>query len=52
MILKKGDLSSKVTVRGNDELAVLTKNFNEMVEEIKDLLKQKERLLSDVNAMN
>ncbi len=47
--LEKGDLNSKVAVRGNDELAVLTKNFNEMVEEIKDLLKQKERLLSDVS---
>ena len=47
--LEKGDLKSKVAVRGNDELAVLTKNFNEMVEEIKDLLKQKERLLSDVS---
>ena len=47
--LEKGDLSSKVMVRGNDELAVLTKNFNEMVEEISDLLKQKERLLSDVS---
>ncbi len=47
--LEKGDLKSRVAVRGNDELAVLTKNFNEMVDEIKDLLKQKERLLSDVS---
>jgi signal transduction histidine kinase len=47
--LEKGDLDSKVKIIGNDELAVLSKNFNEMVEEIKDLLKQKERLLSDVS---
>ena len=47
--LEKGDLDSKVAVIGNDELAVLSKNFNEMVDEIKDLLKQKERLLSDVS---
>lgn len=47
--LEKGDLDSRVSVTGNDELAILTKNFNKMVEEIKDLLKQKERLLSDVS---
>ena len=47
--LEKGDLDSKITVVGNDELAILTKNFNEMVGEIKDLLQQKERLLSDVS---
>ena len=47
--LEKGDLDSKIKVVGNDELAILTKNFNEMVGEIKDLLQQKERLLSDVS---
>ncbi len=47
--LENGDLDSKIQVVGSDELSVLTKNFNEMVEEIKDLLKQKERLLSDVS---
>lgn len=47
--LENGDLDSTIRVAGNDELAVLTNNFNEMVGEIKDLLKQKERLLSDVS---
>ena len=47
--LERGDLDSKIKVVGNDELAILTKNFNEMVGEIKDLLQQKERLLSDVS---
>jgi len=47
--LEKGDLDSKVRVIGNDELSVLSKNFNTMVTEIKNLLKQKERLLSDVS---
>ena len=47
--LEKGDLDSEIPVSGNDELAVLSKNFNTMVKEIKNLLRQKERLLSDVS---
>ena len=47
--LEKGDLDSKLKVVGQDELAVLSKNFNTMVGEIKNLLRQKERLLSDVS---
>ena len=47
--LENGDLDSRIKVSGNDELAILTNNFNEMVGEIKELLKQKERLLSDVS---
>ena len=47
--LEDGDLDSKLKVVGHDELAVLSKNFNTMVGEIKNLLRQKERLLSDVS---
>ena len=47
--LEQGDLDSKVPVLGRDELAKLSTNFNTMVLEIKNLLKQKERLLSDVS---
>ena len=47
--LENGDLDSRIKVTGGDELAILTNNFNEMVGEIKELLKQKERLLSDVS---
>jgi signal transduction histidine kinase len=47
--LENGDLDSRIKVAGGDELAILTNNFNEMVGEIKELLKQKERLLSDVS---
>jgi len=47
--LESGDLDSRVPIVGNDELAVLSQDINEMVDEIKDLLKQKETLLSDVS---
>ena len=47
--LEKGDLDSELPILGHDELAVLSTNFNTMVKEIKNLLKQKERLLSDVS---
>ncbi len=47
--LQDGDLDSLVKVSGEDELAVLSKNINLMVENMKTLLNQKERLLSDVS---
>jgi len=47
--LERGDLDSELPILGYDELAVLSANFNTMVKEIKNLLKQKERLLSDVS---
>jgi len=47
--LERGDLDSKIKVIGKDELALLSQNFNSLIEEIKHLLKQKERLLSDVS---
>ena len=49
LALEDGDLDSQITIIGRDELALLSKNFNSMVEEIKNLLSQKERLLSDVS---
>ena len=47
--LEKGDLESTIPVVGSDEFAVLTQNFNRLTSDIKQLLKQKERLLSDVS---
>jgi len=47
--LERGDLDSTIPVVGHDELAVLTQNFNKLTLDIKRLLKQKERLLSDVS---
>jgi signal transduction histidine kinase len=47
--LEKGDLDSKIPIIGQDELALLSKSFNELIAQIKKLLKQKERLLSDVS---
>ncbi len=47
--LKSGDLDSKINVIGTDELALLSQNFNTLIEQIKQLLQQKETLLSDVS---
>ena len=47
--LERGDLDSEIEVIGNDELALLSQNFNTLIGEIKQLLQQKERLLSDVS---
>ena len=47
--LKGGDLDSQINVIGNDELALLSQNFNDLIRQIKQLLQQKERLLSDVS---
>ncbi len=47
--LESGDLESKIQVTGNDELARLSHNFNNLIEQVKNLLKQKERLLSEVS---
>ena len=49
LALEQGDLDSTITIIGDDELALLSKNFNRLVAEIKKLLGQKERLLSDVS---
>jgi len=47
--LEKGDLDSIIPIIGEDELATLTHSFNRLTLDIKQLLKQKERLLSDVS---
>jgi len=47
--LEGGDLDSQIPVVGSDELAVLSQKFNHLVLDIKDLLKQKERLLAVVS---
>ena len=47
--LQKGDLDSEIPIIGADELALLSLNFNRLIKEIKNLLGQKERLLSDVS---
>ena len=47
--LEKGDLDSSIRASGEDELAQLSHNFNKLISEIKKLLNQKERLLSDVS---
>ena len=47
--LEAGDLDSKIVIRGEDELAQLSHNFNKLILEVKTLLSQKERLLSDVS---
>ncbi len=47
--LEQGDLDSQINVRGKDELAVLSQKFNNLTREIKNLLKQKDRLLSEVS---
>ena len=47
--LEGGDLDSKIVIKGEDELAQLSHNFNKLILEVKNLLSQKERLLSDVS---
>ena len=47
--LEAGDLESQIKIKGNDELARLSHNFNNLIEQVKNLLKQKERLLSEVS---
>ena len=47
--LERGDLDSKIETTGKDELAILSNNLNRIIQEMKTLLNQKERLLSDVS---
>tara|TARA_Y100001970_G_scaffold292060_1_gene431734 strand:- start:1989 stop:3311 length:1323 start_codon:yes stop_codon:yes gene_type:complete len=48
-LLRDGDLKSQIKIIGNDELADLSKSINQMIEDIKALLSQKQRLLLDVS---
>ena len=47
--LKKGDLDSTILISGKDELAMLSQNFNNLTQQVKNLLSQKDRLLSEVS---
>ena len=47
--LERGDLDSNIPIIGKDELASLSVNFNKLISDVRGLLKQKERLLSDVS---
>ena len=48
-LLAEGDMSSKIIVKGNDELADLSISINKMIGDIKSLLNQKQQLLLDVS---
>ena len=48
-LLAAGDMSSKITIKGNDELADLSMSINKMIADIKTLLNQKQQLLLDVS---
>ena len=46
--LSKGDLSARVKVKGNDELAILGRTFNEMAEHLQYSEERKKALTADV----
>jgi len=47
--LEGGDLDSTITIRGEDELADLSKTINKLIFDIKSLLTKKQNLLADVS---
>ena len=47
--LRDGDMESKIKVVSNDELSDLSLSINKMIDDIKTLLSQKQRLLLDVS---
>ncbi len=49
LALEQGDLNSKVPIRGEDELADLSKTINKLIDDIKSLLTKKQELLADVS---
>ena len=46
--LGRGDLSSRVPVRGNDEIAELGRSFNDMADALEDSERQRRAMVSDV----
>ena len=50
--LEKGDLTSKIEVVGSDELSILTENFNKLILDVRNLLKQTEKLETEINIPN
>lgn len=49
LLLQKGDLDSSIPIIGEDELADLSNEINNMIQEIKELLNRKQLLLSEVS---
>ncbi|MDH5353070.1 MAG: ATP-binding protein [Gammaproteobacteria bacterium] len=47
--LSDGDLSSRVSLRGRDEVSELAADFNQMADRINDMLDSQRRLVSDVS---
>jgi len=46
--LSQGDLTQRVTIRGNDELATLGKTFNQMAESLQSALKSRRAMTSNI----
>src|SRR6267378_4472005 len=49
---RNGDLSARATVRRDDELGAIATGFNRMIDDIRSLNEERERLLSQVNSFN
>ncbi len=44
----KGDLTSRIDIKSNDEIGVLSKTFNQMAQNLEELIKTREELLRDI----
>ncbi len=44
----KGDLNSRIDIKSNDEIGVLAKTFNQMAQNLEELIKTREELLRDI----
>ena len=49
LALEQGDLRTQIPVKGDDELASLTRTINKLINEIRVLLSNKQQLLADVS---
>ncbi|MBC8479397.1 MAG: HAMP domain-containing histidine kinase [FCB group bacterium] len=47
--LEKGDMRSEIPIKGDDELADLSKTINTLIRDIRELLVNKQQLLSEVS---
>ena len=50
--VKKGNLDVSVQPKGNDELSLLSKSFNSMVQSIKNYIKKQHQLTSELKGLN